>query len=375
MRVLICSFLTLSCFGANLTDTSQPRVLAFEAHNQQYVFHGPGYALSVTSRGAVLNLADHTVRMSIAGANPKSSLEPLDQMKGKANYFFGGYFHASYDLYSRVRWRSVYSGIDVVFRGNQEHLEYDFELGVGRDPGRIRLAFDGIHDMQIGRNGDLVLSAGAEKIHQPKPCAYQVVAGKQQPVDAAYWIDTSNHVRFRTGAYDRERPLVIDPQIVFDKSFGGSGTSTVAGLARDTQGNLYVAGSTNSTDFSTTLNAVQNKLGTAPLLVTANAGQNWSFPSLSGTTLVGAIAAAPSAPLVLYAATPIGAFKSADGGTTWSATASTGLVGEPNVLAVDASSPNTVYAATAQQVFVSTDGAASWRTSTGGLTGTGILTF
>jgi uncharacterized protein (TIGR03437 family) len=375
VRVLICPLLTLSCFGANSSTIIEPGVLAFEARDQQYVSQGSGYALTVTSRGAVLSLAGRAVRMSIAGVNPKASLETLDRMPGKANYFLGRDFRESYDLFGRVRWRGVYPGINVVFRGNLEHLEYDLEIGASHDPGRIRLTFDGIDDIQIDRNGDLVLSVGAAKIHQPNPFAYQVVAGKRQPVDAAYWIDASNHVRFRTGAYDRARTLVIDPQIVFDKSFGGSGTSTVAGLARDAQGNLYVAGTTNSTDFSTTLNALQNKLGTAPLLVTANAGQNWTFPSLSGATSVGAIAAAPSAPLVLYAATPIGVFKSADGGTTWSATANTGLVGEPNILAVDASSPNTVYAATAQQVFVSTDGAASWRTSTGGLTGTGILTI
>ena len=59
MRVLISSFLAFSCFGAN----PRPRVLAFEDHGQQYISHGPGYALSVTSRAAVLNLSGHAVRM------------------------------------------------------------------------------------------------------------------------------------------------------------------------------------------------------------------------------------------------------------------------------------------------------------------------
>ena len=372
MRVLVGSLLTLSCFGASFNAARTPGVLAFEARNGRYVSHGPGYALSVTSGGAVLSLSGHAVRMSVAGASPKSSLGAFDRMPGKATYLLGRDFRASYDLYGRVRWRGVYSGVNVVFRGNQEHLEYDFEIGAGRDPGRIRVAFDGIDDLQIDRNGDLVLSAGAVQIHQPKPMAYQVVAGKRQPVEAAYWIDASNHVRFRTGAYDRQRSLVIDPQLVFDKSFGGSGIGTAAGLARDTQGGLYVTGTTNSTDLGT-VNPVQGHLATGPLLVTANGGQTWSFPSLGPARLVSAIAAAPSAPLVEYAATPVGVFKSADGGTSWTATAAASLSSPATALAVDASSAATLYAATAQGVFVSTDGTASWRASTNGIAGSGIL--
>jgi uncharacterized protein (TIGR03437 family) len=302
--------------------------------------------------------------MSVDGASPKSSLQALDRMPGRANYLLGSEVRASYNLYGRVRWRGVYPGIDLVFRGNQEHLEYDFEVGAGRDPGRIRLGFEGAEQIRIDRNGDLVLQVGAIQIHQPKPFAYQMVAGQRQPVDVVYRIDSSGHMGFRTGAYDRQRSLVIDPQILFDQSFGGSGVSTAAGLAMDTHGALYVAGSTNSTDF-TTVNPARGHLGTAPLLVTGDAGQTWSFPSLGPANSVSSIAASPSAPLIVYAATPVGVLTSGDGGTTWAEPANAGLASPALVLAVDASSATTLYAATARGVFVSTDGAATWRASTG----------
>jgi uncharacterized protein (TIGR03437 family) len=372
VRFLVYSILAFSCFAANSIVTSQPPVLAFEERDQQFVAHGSGYAFSVTSRAAVLRLAGHAVRMSAAGASPKLSLEPLDRMPGMANYLLGRDVRASYHLYGRVRWRAVYPGIDLVFRGNQEHLEYDFQIAAGHDPGKIKVDFQGIDDLRIDPNGDLVLRAGTLQIHQPKPVAYQIIAGQKQLVDAAYRIDASNHIRFRTIAYDRHRPLVIDPQIVFDKSFGGSGQSTATGLARDPQGNLYGAGATSSTDFAT-VNPVQSHLGGGPLLVTADAGKTFTFPSLGPATSVSAITAALSAPLVVYAATPVGIFQSADGGTTWTVTANTGLAGAPTALAIDASSVTTLYTATPQGVFVSTDGGASWQASTNGLAGTDIL--
>ena len=254
----------------------------------------------------------------------------------------------------------MYPGIDVVFHANQAHLEYDFQIAAGRDPSRIKVGFDGIDDLSIARNGDLILRAGVVEIRQPKPSAYQLVAGMVRPVDVAYRIDRSNQVRFETGPYDRARALVIDPQIVFDNTFGGSGTSVATGLARDTQGNLYVTGYTNSTDFAT-VNPFQKQLGAVALLSTADGGKTFSAPTLAGATSVTAIAASPSAPLTIYAATPIGVFKSADGGTTWVSTNSTGLVGNTFVLAVDAVSSTTLYAGTDQGLFISTNGGANWQ--------------
>ena len=368
MRVAVCSFLALSCLGANVVATRTPSVLAFEARAGEYVARGAGYSLTVTSGGAVLRLHGRAVRMSVVGAKAKSSLDGLDRMPGKANYLFGRDVRASYDLYGRVRQRGIYDGIDIVYRADQELLEYDFEIAARRDARRISLAFEGIDRMRIDADGDLVLVAGDIEIHQPRPIAYQILAGKRQTVDVAYRIDASNHVRFPTGAYDHERPLVIDPQIVFDKSFGGSALTSAAGLARDAQGNLYVTGITNSPDFGT-VNPFQNRLGSAPLAVTANAGQNWTFPSIGTAMAVNALVAAPSAPLIIYAAAQTGVVKSTDGGNSFTATSSTGLQGPVQFLAVDASIASTVYAAAGEGFFVSTDGAQTWQPSTKGLTG------
>ena len=66
------------------------------------------------------------------------------------------------------------------------------------------------------------------------------------------------------GDYDRGRPLVIDPEIVYATYLGGSSTSTVAnegarGVAVDNQGAAYIVGTTISADFPT-LNPAQGTL-------------------------------------------------------------------------------------------------------------------
>ena len=371
MRVFTCYLLSLACFGATVRVAHEPSALAFEARGGRCISHGPGYSLSISSRAAVLNVRGYSIRMSVAGGSAGPALQALDRMPGKANYFSGGSEPVSYDLYGRVAWRGIYPGIDLVFRGNEAHLEYDLDVAPRRDPSIIRIAFEGIDDIRIDANGDLVLRSGTGEIRQPKPAAWQNLTEGRRPVAVAYRIDDSNHVGFEVAAYDRRRALVIDPQMVFDKSFGGSGGTIATGLARDTQGNLYVAGYTNSTDFAI-VNGLQKQLGDVALLETADGGQTFSTPLLAGATSVTALASSPSAPMTIYAGTPVGIFRSADGGTTWAATAGAGLSGSLLGLAVDAGSPATLYAGTDQGVFISTNGAASWQAASG-LNGNSLL--
>jgi hypothetical protein len=55
-------------------------------------------------------------------------------------------------------------------------------------------------------------------------------------------------VRFEIGEYDRTRELVIDP-VLFSTFLGGTGGEDLRSMAADPSGNIYVGGSTNSTNF------------------------------------------------------------------------------------------------------------------------------
>ena len=52
-------------------------------------------------------------------------------------------WHSGVANYARVRYRSIYPGVDMVFYGQESRLEYDFVLHPGADPAAIRLQFRG----------------------------------------------------------------------------------------------------------------------------------------------------------------------------------------------------------------------------------------
>jgi hypothetical protein len=99
-----------------------------------------------------------------------------------------------------------------------------------------------------------------------KPVIYQIDGGGRHAVDGGYVRRGPHQVRFRVGAYDRTRPLIIDPVLSYSTYLGGSRTDGGDGIAVDATGAVYVAGTTSSTDFPG-VNAVppQNDLFIAKL--------------------------------------------------------------------------------------------------------------
>ncbi|MBM3526258.1 MAG: hypothetical protein FJX57_25180, partial [Alphaproteobacteria bacterium] len=168
--------------------------------------------------------------------------------------------------FGNVRYRELYPGIDAVFHGRGPELEYDFEVAPGADPGRVRLRFDGVSGARIDAAGDLRLGCAGGDVVLRRPAAFQSTPAGRSAVTAAYRIDRASapiEVGFEVGAWDRARPLVIDPVLAYASVFGGSGNEAVAGLAIDAAGNAYVAGSTTSVNFPTTPGAVNTSGGTA----------------------------------------------------------------------------------------------------------------
>src|SRR5262249_47253751 len=89
------------------------------------------------------------------------------------------------------------------------------------------------------------------------PVLYQDGLSARAVVSGGYVLEGGGRVGFRLGAYDRGRPLVIDPVLSYSTYLGGSGDELGRSIAVDAAGNAYVTGLTISTDFPTTPGAFQ----------------------------------------------------------------------------------------------------------------------
>ncbi|MBN8886222.1 MAG: SBBP repeat-containing protein [Rudaea sp.] len=230
--------------------------LAFELNHGQthtpadFIARGPGYHLYLTSGNAILSLRDSThtdsiVRMSLKGANPHPQAVGADMLPGVTNYFVGNdtsAWRSGIQQYARVKYEAVYPGVDLVYYGHQQQLEYDFIVAPGADPSTIALTFEGAKTLAVDKEGNLILDSGIARLVQHKPVIYQEVNGRRRVVSGGYAVNGPN-ARFNIGAYDHTRPLVIDPVLSYSTYLGSKNFDDGYGIAVDAIGDAYVVGS------------------------------------------------------------------------------------------------------------------------------------
>ncbi|WP_077490175.1 SBBP repeat-containing protein [Sinomonas mesophila] len=237
----------------------------------RYYAQGAGFGFFFTEGKAVLSLAKgdrgHALELGFLGSSPDATLEAGEPAAGTVNYLTAGESHTSLPTYQQVVYRGLWPGIDMVFAGRDGTLKYEFHVAPGADPGDIRLSYGGADGLALGPAGALLIDTPLGALRDSAPTSYQLIDGRSVPVESRYALEDHSY-GFALGGYDRSQPLVIDPALAYSTYLGGSGIDAGLSIAVDASGNAYVTGSTNSTDFPTTVGAFDTTINGDDAFVT-----------------------------------------------------------------------------------------------------------
>lgn len=198
-----------------------------------------------------------------------TGLHPLD---GKVSFAIGNdasRHRSNLTTFERVDLGELYPGVNVQLRATGRNVEKIFTVAPHHDPDQINIKIDGALGLELGDQGELLVQTGNGSVRFTAPIAYQENGGIRRSVPVRYAlaprdgssIDEANDsgreysYRFILGEYDSTKPLIIDP-LLQSTYLGGTGDDRAHAIAvHPTNGEVYIAGITNSTDFPSTTTA------------------------------------------------------------------------------------------------------------------------
>ncbi len=256
MPVIVLATLPLTLRAGRLPLVFERNLGQTGAH-VDFIARGAGYGLYLSPAEFVFDTRttagkEATVRAVFLGAERVRRGIASQPLPGKVNYFIGNdrrKWRTNIPTFGRVKYPAIYPGIDVVYYGRQNQLEYDFIVAPHANPTDIRFQLAGAREVRLNPEGDLLIETAAGTVRQHRPVAYQDIQGRRQAVRVSYNLLPENKVELQVGNYDKTSTLVIDPVLVYSTYLGGTGDDTITGIAVGSAHRAYVTGFTSSLRF------------------------------------------------------------------------------------------------------------------------------
>ena len=203
------------------------------------------------------------MHLAFVGANPAAGIEHGSPAQAHVNYILGNdrtKWHTNLPTYDSITYRTLYPGIDLTYQGDANSLKGTYTVASHADPSLIRWRYSPVEGVSLDEAGNLQIGISSSRSHatgqnelstlmESAPVAWQEIEGRRVAVRVSYRLLPDSAIGFSVGTYDPNRPLIIDPTLVYNRSFGGSSSEVNHAIAVNSEGNAYIAGITSSPDF------------------------------------------------------------------------------------------------------------------------------
>lgn len=238
----------------------------------QYLCAGPGMNVQVRADGLAYDTYSpskldpnamhfHRLEMHILGIATDATLIGEKAIPENLNYaksFTTGAEQENVPHFERVRWNSIYPGMDMLMsqdggsRGNS--FKYDLILHPGADLGAIALRFTGFNSASVN-DGQLEFSLSGKRLVESIPHSWCLPDGS--PVSVHYRVieRSADHLtvgmELADGATIPEGSTLVidpDPEIQWATYYGDTAYDAGNAISVDESGRVYIAGPTRSFD-------------------------------------------------------------------------------------------------------------------------------
>ena len=118
----------------------------------------------------------HVIHQKFIGANINAKIKSYNPSRDFKNYFIGqdsSKWKSKIYSYNEVHYRDFYDNVDLIYKGDNGQLSYNFLISSGADVAQIKWNFEGANEVFI-KNGVLTIANRFGMIEQSTPVAYEI---------------------------------------------------------------------------------------------------------------------------------------------------------------------------------------------------------
>lgn len=184
----------------------------------------------------------HPIKVLFRNSLKESKIQFVGEQKRKSNYFNGTPIVAKH--YDEVYVKNIYKDIDVRYYFNNNQLEFDFIVDKTADYKNIALQVNGAK-IEKQENGTIKMKFGDFMYVLSNPIVFQ-----NDKKLKSYWkIHKNGVLTFEIEQVKENQEIIIDPIVKeWGTYFGGEEEDKIYSSCTDQNGNLFVFGSTKSSD-------------------------------------------------------------------------------------------------------------------------------
>lgn len=158
-------------------------------------------------------------------------------------------------FFSELWYENLYSGVNLRYYIHENNLKYDFIVRPGSDYTQIKIKVNGATPILM-QDGSIALITPTGVIQEAKPFVYQ----DKEEIEA-FWDIDGNNISFLIPNVNPNKTLVIDPLIrSWGTYFGGNAGEFGNHSVSDSEGNVYITGTTSSLEQIATSGSYQTNL-------------------------------------------------------------------------------------------------------------------
>ncbi|MCF8255675.1 MAG: hypothetical protein K9J84_13950, partial [Bacteroidia bacterium] len=197
----------------------------------------------------------HSVKVKFLDANPNSTIIKDYKSEAYYNFFVGEqkFWKSEVYAYKKLTIKNLYPQIDLEILAQPDGIKLNFILGVGADPNKIKVQYDGADKLFL-KNNQLHVQTSLGELLEESPFSFQMKDSVQEMIDTKYQL-TNNILTYKLDRFNPKEPLVIDPAVVFGTYAGSAADNFGFAASFDNLGNAYGAGTVYAANFPYTAGA------------------------------------------------------------------------------------------------------------------------